>query len=346
MRRLVAPLVLACLLSGPLMAPPSAIAAPARARLAESSCVMKGTRLSELRLERLAVSNRPSVRKRWKAQWVRVRPALEARQGGTWKTVRWGKRRDVRVATRTVLWEGSGGVRFRGLTKAPAYRARIEVQWFNPANGRVERRQVLRTRSCARVVRVALTCPANLRFASGSVLAWDPVAGASGYYVRQRRLDGQAVQPVTARSAAWESGRQIATDPNVELWVEPYNASGTINCPRAVRGRSDRLTMAQPHLHPGAQLTSPGGRHALVMQGDGNLVLYEAGVARWWIGQGVRSYAAIQTDGNFVVYPVGGGAARWHSHTNGIGAGAQVVLTDTGQVAVLDRVGAVRWQAP
>lgn len=59
----------------------------------------------------------------------------------------------------------------------------------------------------------------------------------------------------------------------------------------------------------------------LVMQGDGNLVLYQGGTALWNSGTGGQNcganqcFAAFQGDGSFVIY--NGSTAIWSSQTNG-----------------------------
>jgi hypothetical protein len=71
-------------------------------------------------------------------------------------------------------------------------------------------------------------------------------------------------------------------------------------------------------LAPGESITSPNGVVTLVMQGDGNLVLYRLadGTPLWNTQSGNRpgSYAAMQTDGNLVVY-ASNGAVVFHTNT-------------------------------
>jgi hypothetical protein len=67
--------------------------------------------------------------------------------------------------------------------------------------------------------------------------------------------------------------------------------------------------------------TSPGGapvyKYQLIMQGDGNLVLYSPAGALWSSGTSVASsYAIMQGDGNLVIYRQGG-IAVWSTHTYG-----------------------------
>ena len=79
---------------------------------------------------------------------------------------------------------------------------------------------------------------------------------------------------------------------------------------------TDTLTEGQK-LEKGGSLTSPNGAYSLILQDDGNLVLYARDQAVWSTdtdGQDVVR-AEVQTDGNFVLYtpdkPV------WHTDTKG-----------------------------
>jgi hypothetical protein len=98
---------------------------------------------------------------------------------------------------------------------------------------------------------------------------------------------------------------------------------------------ADRLYPGET-LTPNQYLTSKSGELALVMQADGNLVLYAPGGQHVWEagtdGQWV-SRAVMQEDGNFVLYgPVG---AIWSSHTHDH-PGSSLVLQDDGNVVVFN----------
>ena len=79
----------------------------------------------------------------------------------------------------------------------------------------------------------------------------------------------------------------------------------------------DTLTGGQS-LSAGQSITSANGRYTLIMQGDGNLVLYASNSPLWSSGTNGNSgaYAVMQTDGNFVIYGPGG-PAIWASGTWG-----------------------------
>jgi hypothetical protein len=106
----------------------------------------------------------------------------------------------------------------------------------------------------------------------------------------------------------------------------------------------DRLQPNQ-QLNVGQQLVSNNGLLNLIMQGDGNLVLYRTqfGQALWasntW-GKPVNR-AVMQTDGNFVAYEAGG-TPRWSSGTWGH-AGAWVILQDDGNLVVYDSANKPLW---
>jgi len=89
---------------------------------------------------------------------------------------------------------------------------------------------------------------------------------------------------------------------------------------------------------------SPNGRSTLVMQGDGNLVLYRSGgKARWATATDgkVVSQAVMQGDGNFVMYGPGG-EYIWDTATDGH-AGAYLVVQDDGNVVIYDSAGSPLW---
>ncbi|MDL2079000.1 NBR1-Ig-like domain-containing protein [Streptomyces sp. GXMU-J15] len=106
----------------------------------------------------------------------------------------------------------------------------------------------------------------------------------------------------------------------------------------------DRLH-ADQRLGTGEELTSGNGRVRLVMQGDGNLVLYRTddGAPLWatdtW--QQPATHAVMQGDGNFVLY-TDEEKPLWASGTDG-NPGAWLVLQDDGNLVVYAASGAALW---
>lgn len=88
-------------------------------------------------------------------------------------------------------------------------------------------------------------------------------------------------------------------------------------------------------IYGGDYLLSPDGSYKLILQSDGNLVLYYNGGALWASGTTNASgdHAVLQGDGNFVIYQ--GGTALWNSHTGGSGGDVLNVQNDGNVVIYL-----------
>jgi hypothetical protein len=89
---------------------------------------------------------------------------------------------------------------------------------------------------------------------------------------------------------------------------------------------------AGEQLDPGQELLSSNGAYELIMQSEGDLVLYHEGDALWSSGiQGAGAYAVMQSDGNLVIYD--GGEAKWSSNTAGF-SGAYLQVQNDSNVVV------------
>jgi hypothetical protein len=114
---------------------------------------------------------------------------------------------------------------------------------------------------------------------------------------------------------------------------------------------ADRLSTEQK-LGVEESIVSNNGRYQLVLQGDGNLVLYGLkgrvlGGATWASGTDgqVATQAVLQRDGNFVVYGSRGrvpGGATWASGTDGQG-GTTLVMQDDGNLVLYRPDGSAVW---
>ncbi|WP_433293673.1 hypothetical protein ACQP2F_31205 [Actinoplanes sp. CA-030573] len=102
---------------------------------------------------------------------------------------------------------------------------------------------------------------------------------------------------------------------------------------------------AGARLASGDELRSGNGRVRLVLQSDGNLVLYRTddGAALWASGTAARpvAYGIMQGDGNLVAY-AGDGRPLWASGTHGH-PGAEALLQDDGNLVVYDAAGRALW---
>ncbi|WP_117213866.1 S8 family serine peptidase [Allorhizocola rhizosphaerae] len=96
-------------------------------------------------------------------------------------------------------------------------------------------------------------------------------------------------------------------------------------------------------LTGGQHIRSNVGNHELVMQGDGNLVQYQGGLALWASGtQGnPGAFVIMQHDGNLVIYR-SNGTAIWATNTWGTAADA-LVMQDDGNVVLYGPGGVVYW---
>ena len=103
-------------------------------------------------------------------------------------------------------------------------------------------------------------------------------------------------------------------------------------------------------LGHGQELKSINRKYRLVMQTDGNLVLYRNdGVVKWHThthGKGCPPYIlAMQSDNNLVIYAYGS-KHTWHTHTHGRGAaGAKAILQDDGNFVIYDGQQNVLWHS-
>lgn len=108
------------------------------------------------------------------------------------------------------------------------------------------------------------------------------------------------------------------------------------------RAYSDSLAENRA-LATGGKLFSADERYQLVVQGDGNLVLYGPSGAVWATNTvGVTgAHLAMQGDSNLVLYD-GAGRARWNSGTTTF-KGAHLVVQNDGNLVVYDRNGVAIW---
>ena len=100
---------------------------------------------------------------------------------------------------------------------------------------------------------------------------------------------------------------------------------------------------ANVSLTSSQSLASCSGDYSLIMQSDGNLVLYQGSTALWasnTVGSGADK-AIMQGDGNFVVY-TSSGTPVWASNTAG-NAGAYLAVQNDGNAVVYSASGAALW---
>lgn len=114
---------------------------------------------------------------------------------------------------------------------------------------------------------------------------------------------------------------------------------------------ADRLEVEQS-IGVEQSIVSGNGRYQLVLQGDGNLVLYGPrgrvlGGSTWASGTDGKpaTQAVLQQDGNFVLYGERGrvlGGATWASGTDGRG-GTRLIMQNDGNLVLYKSDGQAVW---
>lgn len=166
------------------------------------------------------------------------------------------------------------------------------------------------------------------------------------------------VEYTPALSAAWRNANNypFALSYNVYYrlkgsgsWNGPYNTTAEVaTTTSGIVYRyhpAGTVLYAGQTLYANQQITSNNGQYRLVMQGDGNVVVYGPGYSvlaqTYTAGQG-SCRLTMQTDGNLVLYRNSDNYPLWNTHTNGT-AGYKVVMQDDGNVMMTSSSDAHVW---
>jgi len=142
-------------------------------------------------------------------------------------------------------------------------------------------------------------------------------AGKSGADL-EMQTDGNLVIYAPGHIAVWASN--TAGHPGAYLVIQ-NDANMVVVSPSGqplwASGAVDYQLQPGQRLNSGWQIQSPDRNYRMVMQSDGNLVLYTGNTAKWASGTSVaNSDLEMQSDGNLVIYAPGH-AAVWASNTAG-----------------------------
>ncbi len=156
--------------------------------------------------------------------------------------------------------------------------------------------------------------PAGLSISSSGLISGTPSTAATSNVT------------VTATDTTGASGSASFT------WT--ISGSGTGSC--------GELT-ANQQLTANQSVASCNGDYTLIMQGDGNLVLYQGSTALWASNTpgSAADEAIMQGDGNFVLY-TSSGSPVWASNTAG-NSGAYLEVQNDGNVVIYSASGSVLW---
>ena len=180
----------------------------------------------------------------------------------------------------------------------------------------------------------------NLVLYTGSKPLWNSGTSGTGADRVVMQTDGNLVIYTPGGRPVWasrtdgkgQSSLYMQDDGNAVVYTNsgaPTWSSITAGHPVFTYFGSDQLTNNQT-LHQGQYLRSADGRHGLLMQPDGNLVLYGLGYHVLWAsytnGKGA-SFVAMQSDGNLVIYTAAN-KPLWATVTAGRGVSSAVVQND------------------
>lgn len=176
---------------------------------------------------------------------------------------------------------------------------------------------------------------------SASPGSWGPEPVSLAY---QWLIDGSIVNGATAQSwtiSAAATGKSISV--RVTGTKTGYDPASRTSSAVVVHNAGDRIT---PGTRLGTDdfLLSGDGRFQLIMQGDGNLVLYQLSPRRalWATNtSGGGNWAVLQTDGNLVVYTAGG-KALWGSATDRKSV-RDLVMQNDGNLVIYQTDGRALW---
>jgi hypothetical protein len=155
---------------------------------------------------------------------------------------------------------------------------------------------------------------------------WSTLTYTKGLSTFKYQDDGNLVVYDAFNRPTWNSNTQnqaaITALTFTKLIPDRYprgdqDALQLVAAPNFPAGTSSLLSTAAPRtreIWPGESLTSANGWYQLLMQRDGNLVVYnKANEPVWNTGTGQPCKAVFQQDGNLVLYRYSDGAAIWNA---------------------------------
>lgn len=179
---------------------------------------------------------------------------------------------------------------------------------------------------------------------SGGQPLWNSETAGTGASQLVMQADGNLVLYTASKQAVWStetpswqnSSFIVQDDGNLVTYnsqQQPTWQSGGKSEADFSQAYTARLNPGQS-LAPGQYIRSLDRRYALLLQGDGNLVLYGPAYHSLWATDSSESLAdrlVMQTDGNLVLYR--GSQAIWTTQTNGVPE-AFLQLQDDGNLVI------------
>jgi hypothetical protein len=193
---------------------------------------------------------------------------------------------------------------------------------------------------------VVLTMQANgdLAARAGTKLLWRSGTTGHGNFA-QVLISGSLIVFNRSKRVLWSTKTRISRGAAFLTVQNTGDLTLSLGSHLLWHSRTRATTLpAGGRLGPGQFVVGAGGEK-LIMQSNGNLVVFRGATALWSTSTRVHGSAAtVQSDGNFVVYSP---ARRvlWSSHTGGSGKGARVVIEGDGDVRLLSAGGRSLWQS-
>ena len=167
--------------------------------------------------------------------------------------------------------------------------------------------------------------------------------------------DGNLVLYSSTGSPIWNTGTSgntgaklvMQSDGNLVLYSStgsPIWDTGTIHKPEFQSYVNTYLTQAK--LYPTQSLDTANRNYKLILQSDGNLVLYSKGTPIWSSGTTGKpvSFLSAQDDGNLVLYD-NQNRPLWYSNTSGSGSHNRLVVQSDGNLVLYNKSMAPLWHS-
>lgn len=274
--------------------------------------------------------------------------ALVGKRTVVWET----KTNGNRGASLVVQDDGVLAVRTSGGTDV--WESGSATEWAAAAGDRLRATEALFPGAAltakTRPLTLTLQPDGDLVLAASGVPVWSTGTAGKAVTSAVMQEDGNLVLHGPA-GAVWSSN--TGGTPGARLILRDDGTAAIIGKKKAVAwctptplwppaGRAETLWPPDA-LAPKARLRSPSGQFQLVLQTDGNLVLYDGQSAIWATGTNGQavSQAAMQADGNLVLAGPGG-TVVWEARTAGH-PGARLVLQDDGNAVVSALDGRPLW---
>ncbi len=199
-----------------------------------------------------------------------------------------------------------------------------------------------------------MQCDGNLVTYAANKAVWNTGTSSSFGNYAKFQDDGNFVVYSSSNaplwwSSTWGAGANnlaLQDDGNIHIYAnatQKFTTNNKVNS-YAQNNVGSQLA-AQARLNAGDYLQSPDGRYTLIMQSNGNLVLYSADNAQIWnsgTAGNLGNYTVMQNDGNLVVYTASN-APIWWSATWTNGASTLKLQNDGNLVLYRNSDNGVTW---